>query len=48
MFKDKFLQAMRDKRKVRITFFSREDGKDITRLCARMDYGPGRRICAQV
>lgn len=43
-FKDVFIQAIHDKMKVRITFFSKEDGKDITRLCAPMDYGPGRKM----
>jgi len=43
MFKDSFIQAIREKRKVRLTFFSKEDGRPLTRLCAPMDYGPSRR-----
>ena len=44
MFKDRFIQAIHDKKKVRVTFFSEEDEKHITRLCAPMDYGPGRKM----
>jgi len=44
MFKDAFIQAIREKRKVRLTFFSKEDGRNLTRVCAPMDFGPGRKI----
>jgi len=37
-----FIQAIRDKKKVRITFYSKDDDGNITRLCAPMDYGPSR------
>ena len=43
MFKDRFIQAIQERRKVRLTFFSKEDGRPLTRLCAPMDYGPSRR-----
>lgn len=41
--KDQFIQAVHTKNKVRLTFFSKEDGRTLTRLCAPMDYGPSRR-----
>lgn len=40
---DKFIQAIHDKNKVRLTFFSKDDGRSLTRLCAPMDLGPSRR-----
>ena len=43
MYKDRFVQAIREKHKVRLTFFSKEDGRPLTRVCAPMDYGPSRR-----
>ena len=43
MFKAQFIQAIHDKRKVRLTFYSKEDGGLLTRKCAPMDYGPSRR-----
>jgi len=42
-FKDAFIRAIQDKRKVRLTFFSKEDGTTLIRVCAPMDYGPSRR-----
>lgn len=47
MLNDKFIQAIRDKRKVRVTFYSKEDGGLLTRKCAPMDYGPSRRAKQQ-
>lgn len=41
--KEQFIAAIHAKKKVRITFYSKEDGRDLTRLCAPMDYGPSRR-----
>lgn len=38
-----FTQAIRDKRKVRLTFFSKEDGHALVRTCAPLDFGPSRR-----
>lgn len=42
MHKEQFIQAIRDKRKIRITFYSKEDVNFLTRKCAPMDYGPSR------
>jgi len=38
-----FIQAIRQKKKVKITFDSKEDGAPITRTCAPLDFGPSRR-----
>lgn len=43
MPKDVFIQAIHDRRRVRLTFFCKEDGCNLTRVCAPMDYGPSRR-----
>lgn len=43
MFRDSFIRAIHEKRKVRLTFYCKEDGCYLTRLCAPMDYGPSRR-----
>lgn len=43
MFRDIFVQAISARRKVQVRFFSKEDGAALTRVCAPMDYGPGRR-----
>ena len=43
MSKEKFVQAIHNKTKIRLTFFSKEDRSNLTRLCAPMDYGPSRR-----
>lgn len=40
---NKFLQAIRNKNKVRVKFCSKEDGGILERVCAPMDYGPSRR-----
>lgn len=40
---DQFIQAIHNKQKVRLSFFSKEDGRVLTRLCAPMDFGPSRR-----
>ena len=42
-FSEGFIQAIQDKKKVRLTFFSQEDGKNLVRVCAPMDIGPSRR-----
>lgn len=41
--KEKFIQAIHNKNKVRLTFYSKEDGRPLIRVCAPMDYGPSRR-----
>ncbi|GGY93474.1 hypothetical protein [Shewanella fodinae] len=38
-----FIQAIHDKTKIRLTFASKEDGHNLTRICAPMDFGPSRR-----
>jgi len=43
MFKDLFVNAIHTKRKLRVTFFSKEDGGNLVRNCAPMDYGPSSR-----
>lgn len=40
---EEFIQAIRDRRKVRLFFYSKEDGGNLIRVCAPMDYGPSRR-----
>src|SRR5271170_1579237 len=41
--REQFIKAIRDKTRVRLTFSSKEDGRELTRMCAPMDYGPSRR-----
>lgn len=43
VMKDVFIEAIRGKRKIELTFHSKEDGHSITRKCAPMDYGPSKR-----
>jgi hypothetical protein len=43
MFKEQFIQAISSKKKVRISYFPKEDMRLIVRKCAPMDYGPSRR-----
>ena len=38
-----FIDAIHAKTKIRLTFFSKEDGRPLVRLCAPMDFGPSRR-----
>ena len=38
-----FIAAIHSKSKIRLTFYSKEDGSQIVRTCAPMDYGPSRR-----
>lgn len=38
-----FLDALQTRRKIRLTFFSKEDGTNLIRTCAPMDFGPSRR-----
>lgn len=42
MYKDRFITAIHKRTKVRVTFLSKEDGRNITRACAPMDYCPSR------
>lgn len=43
MYKDNFIQAIHEKQKVQLSFYSKEDGHTLTRKCAPMDFGPSRR-----
>jgi len=43
MYKDDFITAIQNKTKICLTFRSKEDGHNLVRLCAPMDYGPSRR-----
>lgn len=43
MFQARFVGAIHGKRKIRLTFYSKEDAGDVVRTCAPMDYGPSRR-----
>jgi len=43
MYQTLFINAIKEKRKIRVTFFSKEDRTNITRICAPMDYGPSTR-----
>jgi hypothetical protein len=38
-----FIKAIQEKSKIRVHFYSKEDGGILTRTCAPMDYGPSRR-----
>jgi hypothetical protein len=42
MYKDLFLNAIQTKQRIRLTFFSKEDGHRLIRKCAPLDYGPSR------
>lgn len=37
-----FLDALHQKRRMRVRFFSRKQGKELVRTCAPLDYGPLR------
>ncbi len=38
-----FINAINTRVKIRLTFYSKEDGQHLTRLTAPMDYGPSRK-----
>lgn len=40
---DKFIDAIHNRSKIQLTFYSKEDDATITRLTAPMDLGPSRR-----
>ncbi|MXV50344.1 hypothetical protein GS399_05115 [Pedobacter sp. HMF7647] len=44
---DTFIAAIHAKTKIRVTFFSKEDGLNLVRVCAPLDYGPFRRATDQ-
>lgn len=41
--KESFIGAIHTKNKLRLTFYSKEDGHALIRTCAPMDYGPSSR-----
>lgn len=43
MHQDLFISAIHNKRKVEVIFFSKEDGEQLRRVCAPMDFGPSRK-----
>jgi hypothetical protein len=43
MYREAFIGAIHAKKKIRVTFYSKEDTATIQRTCAPMDYGPSRR-----
>lgn len=43
MQKAQFIDSIHAKTKIKLKFFSKEDGRLLTRLCAPMDFGPSRR-----
>ena len=38
-----FIGAVHNKNKIKLTFYSKDDGGILARVCAPMDYGPSRR-----
>jgi len=42
MYRAGFINAIHELTKVRVTFLSKEDGRNIIRFCAPIDYGPSR------
>jgi hypothetical protein len=42
MLKERFLQARQGEHKIRITFHPKADRPVLMRICAPLDYGPGK------
>ena len=40
---EEFIQAIHNKRKIRLSYYADKHGKVITRLCIPYDFGPSRR-----
>ena len=40
----RFIEALHEKKKVRVRFYSEADSGVLDRVCAPMDYGPGDKI----
>ena len=40
---DRFIKAIHEKHKVKLTFYSNDDKGFVTRICAPMDHAPSRR-----
>ena len=45
--KENFIEAIHNFKKIRLTFFSKDDNMAIVRKCAPMDFGPSRRAKLQ-
>lgn len=43
MIQEQFINAIHNKRKIRLYFYSKQDTSTLIRVCAPMDYGPSRR-----
>lgn len=41
---EEFIDAIHNKKKIRVTFYSKKDETYVTRLCAPMDFGPHARF----
>lgn len=41
--KEQFINSIKSKKKIRLTFHSKQDGYSLTRLCAPMDFAPSSR-----
>lgn len=41
--RENFINAIMNKKKIRLTFYSKQDNARLTRLCAPMDYAPSSR-----
>jgi len=39
-----FVSGINEKRKITLSFYSKEDGSVLIRTCAPMDFGPSRRV----
>jgi len=44
IMRENFINAIHSKSKVKVTFFSREDGRNLIHQCAPMDFGPSREL----
>jgi hypothetical protein len=41
--KGQFLEALHGMKKIRVEFYSKENGRQVVRICAPMDFAPSRR-----
>jgi len=41
--KEHFIDSVQNKKKVKLTFFSKQDNCNLTRMCAPMDFAPSSR-----
>lgn len=42
MLKDRFMQALQSKHKIRLTFYLEAERQTFMRVCAPLDFGPGK------